>query len=430
MGPVRAQPTPQPQALTLRQTVDLALASHLKTKLAHERIRESEARLQESWSALNPQLHLNAGQYNRSINLAAQGLSGPNVPIPAFIGPFYSFDSRVQLLYNFLDSARRWNVREAEVTRLIREQEEVLARRQVGVLASLAYIQLISAQQGVEAGLADLNVSQRMVDLALHQKEVGVAAGIDVTRAQTQHMEQLLRQKALEERLQRARLELARLTGLPLGSSLQAGDPQLPSLPAELTADHAIQRALDNRVELQLARLSEEQLASRISAEEASNSPQVGLVADYGLTGNTPASNVYGTHNVGLLLQLPLYDGGLSEARQKALESQLQQAHLQREDQQLQVEQEVRTAFLKLELARRQLETSQATRLLAEKEVTMSTDRFRHGLTDSLEVVTAQAALVRAKDAQIQAGVNYQLALVELAASMGQPEMILQGGIR
>ena len=142
----------------------------------------------------------------------------------------------------------------------------------------------------------------------------------------------------------------------------------------------------------------------------------MGLVADYGFAGVTPSQTVFGTHNVGLTLQVPIFDGGLSEARMDALKSQLEQVKIQRADQQIQVEQDVRSSFLKLDLARQQIVTARASLVLAQKEMTMATDRFAAGLGTSLELVDAQAKLARARDAEVQALVAYQLAQVETTA--------------
>lgn len=54
--------------------------------------------------------------------------------------------------------------------------------------------------------------------MARHQKQQGVAAGIDVTRADSQRVEQELRQASLDDKVRRANLELARLMGTPLGT--------------------------------------------------------------------------------------------------------------------------------------------------------------------------------------------------------------------
>ena len=416
------------EPLTLRQAVERALETHLKTRINKEKIRESEARVAEALAGLNPTVTFNANQYNRTINLASQGLSGADLPIPAFIGPFYTFDARVQVLYTFLDAAKRWKVKAAEVGKLVSEQELVLARQQVDLLAASAYVNLLSARHAQQAGLADLALTNKNLELARHQKQQGVAAGIDVTRADSQRVEQELRQAALDDKVRRANLELARLMGTPLGTQYQPDESDFPPLEQGLTVESASKVGFENRVELQVARLREEQLGHEISAADAEDSPKMGLVADYGFAGNTPALNVFGTHNVGLTLQVPIFDGGLSDARMDALRSQLEQVKIQRSDQEIQVEQDVRSSFLKLDLARQQIVTARASLVLAQKEMTMATDRFAAGLGTSLELVDAQAKLARARDAEVQALVAYQLAQVELAASMGKPELIIQGG--
>ena len=412
----------------MREAVDRALEHHLKTRTSRERIRESEARLDLAWSSLNPTLGLAMSAGNRSSNLAAMGLSGNNLPIPAYVTPFYTFDSRLQLLYNFIDSASRWRVKGAEVEQQVAAQELHLAQQQVSVLTSMAYVQLANTLEAERAVRADLEVAERVLALARHQKEVGVAAGIDVTRSENARAELQLRQAGLLEARQRAQLELARLTGLSLASQLTPDPTPLATLEAGLNLDKALEIAQEKRVELSLARLQEELLTTQVSMAQASDAPKMGLSADYGFLGNTPTSNAFDTYSVGLVLQVPLYDGGHSDAQDKLAQSRLEQARIEREDRALQVEQEVRAAFLKLDLARSQIVTSQSSFQLAEKELAMASNRFKNGLSDSLEVIEAQAALVRARTAIVAAQISLQLAQIQLAASLGQPEMVLMGG--
>ncbi|MBN9415100.1 MAG: TolC family protein [Candidatus Eremiobacteraeota bacterium] len=415
------------EPLNLRQAIERALETHIKTRVNKEKIRESEARAAQAWAEINPTVTFNANQYNRTINLASQGLSGSNLPIPAFVGPFYTFDARVQVLYNFLDSAKRWRIKAAEVGKLVSEQELELARQQVDLLTATAYVNLLSARHARQAGLADLALTNKNLELARHQKQQGVAAGIDVTRADAQRVEQELRQASLDDKVRRANLELARLMGTPLATQYLPDESDLPPVEQGMTNESATQEGLANRIELKVARLREEQLDKEISAADAEDSPKMGIVADYGFAGNTPAQNVFGTHNVGLTLQVPIFDGGVSDAKMDVLKSQLEQSKLQRQDQEIQVEQDVRSSFLKLQLARQQIVTARASLVLAQKEMTMATDRFAAGLGTSVELVDAQAKLARARDAEVQALVAYQLAQVELAASIGKPELIIGG---
>ena len=78
--------------LGVEEAIALAQQSHLRTRLSQEKIVEAEAGLAAAYSAYAPQVSLAAAQYNRSVNLASQGLSGSALPVPTRIGPFFSFE--------------------------------------------------------------------------------------------------------------------------------------------------------------------------------------------------------------------------------------------------------------------------------------------------------------------------------------------------
>jgi outer membrane protein TolC len=52
----------------------------------------------------------------------------------------------------------------------------------------------------------------------------------------------------------------------------------------------------------------------------------------------------------------------------------------------------------------------------------MSRDRFRAGVADNLEVISAQASLANARAAQVQALAAYNAARLNLAAALGRAE--------
>ena len=74
----------QAEQLTLgvEDAIDHAVQSNLRTRLAQEKIKEIEAEVEAGYAALRPRFNLNVAQYNRSVNLASQGLSGAELPIP------------------------------------------------------------------------------------------------------------------------------------------------------------------------------------------------------------------------------------------------------------------------------------------------------------------------------------------------------------
>lgn len=411
-------------AIDLRTAYGEAVRTNVNSLVAKERIREAEARIDQAWAALLPNLKFAASQYNRTVNLAAQGLAGGStaLPIPTFVGPFYTFDARLQAVYTFFNPEARWLVRSEEAGRLIRETQVKLTAQQVGTSAATAYVQLISAQDVQASIAADLEVARQTLQLARDQKAVGVAAGIDVTRAETQLTEQILRQQSADQQVAVANLNLARILGTPLGQVFQPRKNVIPSLGAAYDLNSAVALARVKRVELAVYEGQERQMLAQINAAEASTDPTLGVVADYGFNGNTPTQNIYGTHNVGVVLNFPFYDGGLADGRANEIRSQLEQTKAKHRDQLVQIEQDVRTAFLNLQLTVQQQAAAAAEVALAQKELIQSSDRFAAGLTNNLEVTQAQASLSRARQNLTQARVSYASAVLQLAVAIGNPE--------
>jgi outer membrane protein TolC len=87
-----------------------------------------------------------------------------------------------------------------------------------------------------------------------------------------------------------------------------------------------------------------------------------------------------------------------------------------------QVEEDVRLAFSALRTTSEQVAAAQQSVVLAERELEMARDRFRAGVGDNVEVVTAQAALSDARSAEVTALAQYNAARLNLAAALGRAE--------
>ena len=417
----------QAEQLTLgvEDAIDHAVQSNLRTRLAQEKIKEIEAEVEAGYAALRPRFNLNVAQYNRSVNLASQGLSGAELPIPNRIGPFYSFGSTLEMLYRVYDRARHWDIKSREIRRTLSELQSEEERRALTVLTSAAYIQLLEAEERERVSRTDLELAEKLVQQALDQEAAGIAAGVDVTRAQTRQAERELQLQQDRQQIDSARRRLLRLTGLPLTSDLALQDGLL-NLPNPFpSVEQTVALALEGRLEVKIA---DEQVAlveTQLQKARSSDSPALDLVADAGLSGNTPTQSSTFVHSVGLRLTIPMFDGGEAEALSKVKESQVEQARMDRVDVAIQIELEVRDAYSLLTTAQASLVTAGQSIRLAEQELEMSQDRFQAGLTDSLEVLAAEAALARARYSRQDALANYDLGLIRLASASGRPDLLL-----
>jgi outer membrane protein TolC len=215
--------------LSFEQAIQLAIENNLSTLLARERRNEARGEKQQSLSALLPQVAGAAYQANTTENLVALGFQPGLFPglSTTLIGPFRNFDARVRLSQTVFDLSAMQNYRAGRAGVRVAELREALAREQVASAAGLIYIEALRAERSVAAAQANVELAQALLKLAQDQRNAGIATGVDVTRAQTRVAEQQLTVAQAQTASEQARLNLQRVVGLPLGSSLSLTDQLL-----------------------------------------------------------------------------------------------------------------------------------------------------------------------------------------------------------
>lgn len=412
--------------LGVEDAIGKALASNLRTRMAQEQIAEAEAGVAAAQSAFNPNFSVEAGQYNRSVNLASQGLGGSDLPIPTRIGPFFSFESRLQVLYKLYDAERSWTLRGTEIQKHLAELRSEMEGKAVTVLTSGTYILLLEAREKEQVSLADVELAQRLETQATNLEKEGVAAGVDLTRAQTRLAQRRLQLTQDQEQVRNLQRQLLRLTGLPLTDELTLEDDLL-HLPNPFPGvEDTVALARESRLEVRLAQEKVALMDSRIHKAAAGNSPTVDLIGSAGMAGNTPVENSTFVHNVGVNLSWSFYDGGLTEAQIEGAESRKRQADMELGDTMIQVEAEVRDAYSQLVTAQESMVTAEQGVTLANQELTMTQDRFAVGLTNNVELMASESSLVEARYSRLQALANYNIGLIRLASASGRPDLLLQ----
>ena len=418
------QPPSTPRGLTYEQAVQLAIATNLTTLLARERRNQAHGAELESLSGLLTNIGGVASQSNLTTNLAAQGLTHNSFPLirSTLIGPYNSFFARFELaqtLFN-LSAIRTYQAGRTGVA--IAAVNEELARQQVVASTALAYLNALRTERALAAAEANLLLAETLLKLANDQHRSGVANGLDVTRAQTRLAQQQFRLAQAKTDIYQARLQLQRVTGLPLGEQLVLTD-KLTYIDESLPdAQGAVDLAERQRVEIRLAiaqvKLSDYERRSAF----ADHLPSVDFVSYYGSSGVNPGVLDLPTRGIGIRIVVPIFDGGLTRGRVGVATSKLRQAEMQLNDQRKQVDEDVRLALETIATAAEQVRAAEQTRILAERELQMARDRFAAGLGDNIEVVNAQAALADARDSEITALSAHTAARINLASAMGRVE--------
>jgi outer membrane protein TolC len=419
-----AKVSPAPSTLSLSEAIDLAIQNNLATLLARERKQEARGLEKESLSGLLPNVSAGAYQANLTENLAALGFQPGRFPgfDSTFIGPFNNFDARARLQQTIFSLSAVRNYQAGRAVVRVAGLQEDLAREQVAIFTALTYLEALRSDRALVAVQADVALAQALLTLAQDQRNAGVATGVDVTRAETRLAQQQLRLAQAQTALDEAQLQLQRVIGVPLGTQPTLTDTMRfvsETLPA---VDSAVAQAEQDRPEARIAAAQLDLADYRKKAARADLLPNLEFLGDYGVSGITPTNTDLPTRRAAVQLNVPIFNGGLTQGKIAVAASQERQSQLELGSTRGQIEEDVRLAFAALHTTAEGVRAADKALELAQRELTMARDRFRAGVTDNLEVISAQAAVAEARAAQVTALAQYNATRLNLAAALGHAQ--------
>jgi outer membrane protein TolC len=279
----------------------------------------------------------------------------------------------------------------------------------------------LAAEAQVDAVQAQVNTADTLYRTAVDQKNAGVSPAIDMLRAQVELQAQQQRLVAVKNNLDKEKLQLARIIGLPTAQQFTLAQkiPYTPAPPIPL--DEAISRALRDRPDYAVAqaRVRAAEFSQRAATSE--RLPSLVFNGDYGVIGRNLA-NAHGTFSVQGAIKVPIFEGGRIKGDILQADSALDQRKAEAEDMRGRIEYEVRAAYLDLTSAAEQVRVATSTLDLANQTLVQAQDRFRAGVTNNVEVVQAQEAVANSNDAFISSTLQFNLAKLALARSLGVAE--------
>jgi outer membrane protein TolC len=419
-GVPSGEPTAQTLQLTVADIMRLALEHNLGVLLSEDDVTHAGGARRIALSQLLPQVSARVAEQSQRNNIEAFGFSGSQFSLPRVIGPFSIFDMRVYLSQSLFD-LRAINETRAENRNVDAARYSYRSARDFVVLvAANAYLQALAADARVQSARAQLETSQALYQQAQDLRQNGIVAGIDVVRAEVRLNADRQRVTASQNDLEKARLQLARLIGLPVGQPFTLS-AQLPNVPVpDMTLEEALAQAYKSRPDYLAAQ-------ERVKAADASRAaasgellPSLRVNADYGLLGNV------GTYTVLGEVSVPLFQGGRIQGRIAQADADLRQRRAEAADSRSQIYYDVRTAFLDLQATAEQFQVAVRSRELANQELTQARDRFAAGVANNLEVVQAQQSVTTADEQYIEALLGYDVAKAVLARSLGDAEAAVQ----
>jgi len=424
-----AAQSPAPLSLSFADAVGRAARGAPALTLAGLRGDEVRGLLRETRSPLLPSLSAGGSWVNRTFNKDALGIRFPNFPgTPSgkLIGPFDVYDLRLQLNQTLLDFASTARVRATRAQLAGAQADSSLAAEGAVQATALAYLRATRALAVVAARQSDSSLAAELVALAQAQKDAEVGTQLDVIRARTQLVASTGALVVARNQAERARIDLARSLGLASDAAIALTDTLTAALPVL-----SLPEARDSQVALALAQRPDlgveasRGLAARrtVAAISAERLPRLSLEADYGANG-VSLGDAIATRQIALQVTVPILDGFRREGRRAEQQAVVRASAVRIAELERQVAADVDGARLDLGSARQQQAIAVERLSLAQEELNQARERFKAGVAGNIEVIEAQASLVRARDTDIDARFAAAAAQVALARAVGVARLL------
>ena len=415
--------SPEPIDLSLSDALDRGLKYNLGIILSDQTTAEARAARIRSLSEIIPNINGSFGEEIQRLNLQAFGFSFPG--IPRSVGPFGLTTTQATGNWNAVNFASidRYKAAGADVKAAQFNYND--ARDTVVLSVGANYLLVIAQESRLAAAQAQVQTAQALYDLARDQEAAGLAPNIDTLRARVQLQAQQESLIQVENDLEKQRIALARVVGLPVRQKFRLTN-RVPYAPVpEIAVTGAYDLALATRSDYKAA-LSQVQAAElRRSAAWKGRLPSLDLSGTYGVLGYH-LDDLAPNYTAAATLNIPIFQGGKVRADVTEADAVLKERQSQADNLKARIEQEVEDSILDLTAAAKQVEVAKTGLDFAQQALVQSQDRFAAGVTNNVEVIQAQQQLASANDTYIASLFGHNIAKVLLARSVGNAEQLVK----
>jgi outer membrane protein TolC len=419
----QGQATPGVIDLSVQDALDRALKYNLGLYLSDRATEQARAARLRALSDLLPMVNGAVTEEEQKINLKSFGFSFPG--FPSSVGPFSLFQLAGSATWNPLNLHYISGVHAASQNVKASQFSYRDARDTVVLAVGANYLLTIANESRVTAAEAELKAAQALYQLAVDQENAGLAPNIDTLRARVQLQTQLSSLIQAQNDLEKQRIALARVIGLPVAQKFRLID-RVPYQPLpESEVANAYERALQTRPDYQAALASLRAAQYSLDSAWQQRLPSIGFSGDYGILGYNPGS-LAPNWTAAATLAIPIFEGERIESDIQQAKSVLKQRQAQVDNLRGSIEQDIDDALLDLKAAAQQVEVGRIGLEYAQQALEQSQDRFAAGVTNNVEVIQAQQQLASANEQYIDSLFEYNIGKVLLARAIGNAEQAVK----
>ncbi len=395
--------------VTIDEAYRMAIATHESVKIAGEQVIEAGSNVDKATSAILP--HLSAiGNYTRySKEISADGfviqpLDSTEVDVVLTQPLFHSgvLSARKQALY-LLDKSKEG----------LRFSKDTIV-----ITTARAYFDVLKAKKNVNIDIAALKRARQEEDVAKARFKVGALTRSGVLRAKAETAGAEADLTSAQTALTDSKTVLRRLIG-------ESGEIDVvePSLPAEssMTFDQLVDTAYAQRHDYRQSELDKSAAAEGIKVAKGGYWPSLDLQGLYVNRYQSPEVSFVQAQSLSgaVMLNFPLFEGGLTKAQVSAAKSEYNQAELASLSLKRDIAVQVREAYERLQALKATVESFRKQVSSAQENYDMVFQQFKFGTSTTVDVIDADTTLISAESSLASATYDQELAAIELKYNIG-----------
>lgn len=441
----------QSQAISLAQAIDEALAKNDRLIDQQDITTQADLSLRLARSAFRPKIVPNINGSFGQTDISSQnyrvdltqrlttgtelrlgvGTSTAQIPGTPLTGEadilFYNADTTLTLSQPLLrglgrNVARR-GLTSAELRQADAARQRTMAEQQVSIEVATAYYAVVAQQAFVAVARQSVERSSKLRDASEAKLTAGLVSQLDVLRAQQLVAQTQIQLFDAQSAADDSRDRLLFLLGRQPGEDIQV-NAEVPTADSEsLDVDQAIELALRNRLDLRGRAEAGIDAEGQVSWARNQLLPQVDV--NFALTRRGTSQSF--TESFGLdRFQFATFFTIAMPVDRTAQQVDFQNAMIERNRRrrevstlERQIRDDVRRNLRDRDRLQRQVIAAQTAVDISRQEVEVARMRYDKGLSNNLDVVTAESGLLSAESRRIQALVDSAVMRLRLRAVLG-----------
>jgi len=405
--------------LSLRAAVDLALRTNLGYIDSEEDHQRSRALRLRALSRLLPHIGVESTEDYR--NLVMDSLGTEKLGVPHVIQGYNYQTVHATLEQQVVDFRALHDVKAAG-KEMDAASASMADARNIVVLASVSsYLLVAASQTRLETAKAQFETTETIESILANRVLHDLSPQIDEIRSHVAMRSAELRMTLATTTLQKDKLALTRIIGLPIDQDFKLTDGLKFLESPPIGQGELLSEAAEKRQDLRAAKARLEAAEQSVKAERAQRLPRVEVLANAGETGIT-YGHPYRDYEVDGRISVPIFTGRRIEADVLDAKATADQRRAEFADTQARAVFDVRTALLDLAAATKSVEVSVENQALAAEGLRQAKDRFEFGVSNAADLIQAQQAVAEAEDNRIASIYAHQVAKLMLIRATGTAE--------